>query len=76
MLLCCIIVASEQFSYIAGHELSDHAEYEVSPEYVQKLEHQQHGVEEVVSKESRVLQNRVHPSTVDEPKNTGVCVEE
>lgn len=35
---------------------------------MQKLEHQQHDVEEVVSKESRVLQYRVDPSTVDEPK--------
>lgn len=55
-------------TYIASHKLPDHAENEVSPEYVQKLEHQQHCVEEVVSKESRVLQDRVDPSTVDEPK--------
>lgn len=55
-------------TYIASHKFFDHAENEVSPEYVQKLEHQQHYVEEVVSKESRVLQYRVDPSTVDEPK--------
>lgn len=55
-------------TYIARHKFSDHAEDEVSPKYVQKLEHQQHYVEEIVSKESRVLLNRVDPSTVDEPK--------
>lgn len=55
-------------TYIASHKFLDHAENEVSPKYVQTLEHQQHYVEEIVSKESRVLQNRVDPSTVDEPK--------
>lgn len=57
-------------TYRATHKFSDHAENEVSPEYVQTEKDQQHHIEEVVAKEGRVVLNRVDPGTVDEPENT------
>lgn len=51
----------------AEDELVKHAGYEESPVDVQQLKNHQHHVEEVVSKEGRIVVQRVHPSTVDQP---------
>lgn len=62
------MILTEQTN-LAKHELPDHAEDEVGPEYVQTEEDHQHHVEEVVAKEGRVVVNGVNPGTVDEPEN-------
>lgn len=51
----------------AEDELVKHPGYEESPVDVQQLKNHQHHVEEVVSKEGRVVVQRVHPGTVDQP---------
>lgn len=52
----------------AEDELVKHPGYEESPVDVQQLKNHQHHVEEVVSKEGRVVVQRVHPGTVDQPE--------
>lgn len=52
----------------AEDELVKHPGYEESPVDVQQLQNHQHHVEEVVSKEGRVVVQRVHPGTVDQPR--------
>lgn len=51
----------------AEDELVKHPGYEESPVDVQQLKNHQHHVEEVVSKEGRIVVQRVHPGTVDQP---------
>lgn len=55
-------------SYFAKQELADHAKDEVGPEYVQAQQHQQHHIEEVVPKESRVMKDGVDPCAVNQPE--------
>lgn len=67
-LLFRLVVTSFVSSQRAEDKLVDHAEDEVGPEHMEALQHQQHCIEEVVPKEGRVVQRRVHPGTVDQPK--------
>lgn len=55
-------------TYCAKHELPDHAEDQVGPEYMKTEENHQHQVEEVVAKVGWVVENRINPGTVDEPE--------
>lgn len=55
-------------TYRAKHEFPDHAENEVSPEYVQTEEDHQHHIEKVVAEEGRIMVNGVDPGTVDQPE--------
>lgn len=51
----------------AEDELVNHSGDEDSPVDVQQLKHHQHHVEEVIPKEGRIVVERVHPGTVDQP---------
>lgn len=51
----------------AEDELVNHSGYEESPVDVQQLKNHQHHIEEVISKEGRIVVQRVHPGTVDQP---------
>lgn len=51
----------------AKDELVKHSRYEESPVDVQQLKNHQHHIEEVVSKEGRIVVQWVHPRTVDQP---------
>lgn len=55
-------------TYSAKHKFPDHAENEVGPENVQTKKDHQHCVKEIIAKEGRVVENRVHPGAVDQPE--------
>lgn len=51
----------------AEDEFVNHSGYEERPVDVQQLKNHQHHIEEVISKEGRIVVQRVHPGTVDQP---------
>ncbi len=66
----CYLIWRTMDTHFAKKTLFDHAEDQRSPEDVQKQQHHQHHVKEIIAKKRFELVQRIHPCTLDQPVHT------